>query len=349
MSYISTQSLTGPLRSYVLQAQSALTQAQTEIASGAPADLGLTLGGTTGAALSIRSQVDELNGYTSANTTASTRLAATSSTLTSLLSSAQNVSAALITASSAGGSTSTLQASATSALQSLISGLNTSVGDQNIFGGINTGQSPLSDYFSSTPSAAKQAVDTSFSAAFNTTQTSSGASSIDGTQLQSYLDTQFSGLFSDTNWQNWSSASDTTLQNAISPTQTISTSVSANDTAFRQIAQAYTIVSEFTGSNFSDSARAAAVSTASTLLSSGIAALTNVQTSVGIAQASVSDASSQLSAQAGVLQSNFSDLDSVDTYSLSSQVSTLQAQLEASYELTSRLQQLSLTNYLTTG
>ena len=39
-------------------------------------------------------------------------------------------------------------------------------------------------------------------------------------------------------------------------------------------------------------------------------------------------------------------MESVDTYALSSRVTTLQTQLQASYELTSRLQSLSLTNYL---
>ena len=50
-----------------------------------------------------------------------------------------------------------------------------------------------------------------------------------------------------------------------------------------------------------------------------------------------------------LLSSTASNLDSVDTYALSSQVTQLQTQLEASYSLTSRLQQLSLVNYLTAG
>ena len=69
---------------------------------------------------------------------------------------------------------------------------------------------------------------------------------------------------------------------------------------------------------------------------------------MGATQDAISSANSQISSQVSVLQSNVSDLDSVDTYALSSQVTTLQTQLEASYELTSRLQDLSLTNYLTT-
>ena len=57
MTYISTLSLSSPMRQSVLGAQSALAQAQAEVSSDAPADLGLTLGARTGTVLSLRSQV----------------------------------------------------------------------------------------------------------------------------------------------------------------------------------------------------------------------------------------------------------------------------------------------------
>ena len=90
--------MTSPLRSSVLQAQSALTQAQTEVSTGTYADIGLQLGGGTGQLLSLRSSVDSLNVYTQTNAVASTRLSATNSALTSMLSTAQSLSATLTTA-----------------------------------------------------------------------------------------------------------------------------------------------------------------------------------------------------------------------------------------------------------
>jgi flagellar hook-associated protein 3 FlgL len=132
----------------------------------------------------------------------------------------------------------------------------------------------------------------------------------------------------------------------VSPGQTLTTSVSANASGFQQIAQAYTMLSEFTGSTISSEAQAAVVSTASTLVSTGIDALNNVQTGVGVAQAAVTSANTQITSQVNVLQTSVGDLTNVDTYALSSQVTTLQTQLEASYQLTSRLQSLSLVNYL---
>ena len=322
MTYISSLSLTSPLRSSVLQAQAALAQAQTEVSSGAPADLGLTLGAQSGTDLSLKSQIDQLNGYASSKQQRG-------DAAVDDVEHAQRVSDV---------GPEYLELAHHGSLQR---GLDGSASDQRderssivdcgpqhvsgrrkhlrwhqhrrdarrrLFQHANVGGQTSCRYVVS-----KQA--------FGTSQTSSAASSISGSDLQSYLDNQFGALFSDSNWQsNWSSASDTTVQSTISPTQTTSTSVSANNTAFRQIAEGYTILSEFTGSNFSASAQAAAVATATKLVNSGIAALNNAQSAVGTAQSAVSNANTQISAQVTVLQSNVSNLDSVDTYALSSRV-----------------------------
>ena len=351
MTAISSLSLSAPMRQSVQQLQTQLAQVQTEISSGAPADLGLTLGASTGSVLSLESETDQLDGYATSNNVASTRLGATNTALDSLLSTAQGVSADLVTATSAGGSTSTLQASAQAALQSLSADLNTSAGGQYVFGGINTTQPPSADYTSSPTSGAKSAVDAAFQSAFGTSQTGAGAATISAADLTAFLNSSaFTGIFSGNGAGTSQSASATALQTAISPSQTISTSISAKSSAFNELSQGYAIINEFTsGSTLGSDAQAAAVSRATTLINAGIADLTNVQSGVGIAQAAISDANTQISAQSTLLKGSVSDMTSVNTYALSSQVTTLQNQLEASYSLTSRLQQLSLVNYLSSS
>lgn len=347
MTYISSQSVLSSVRQSVLQAQAGLAQAQTEISTGTRSDLGVALGARTGYSLSLKNEVDALDGRTASNAVASARLDATATTLTSLLSTAQALSNTLITASSAGGTTAGLQAGGTSALQALLGGLNTSVAGRYVFGGINSGVQPLGDYFSATSSTAKQSIDTAFSQTFGVSQTSDSASTISGSALRSFLDGAMDAQFSDANWSaNWSKASGTAITSQISPSQSATTSVSANDTAFRRIAEAYTILSEFTGSNFNADAKAAAVAKASSLMSSGIAALSQVQTGVGVSQAAIDTANTGLAARSSVLKGEVSNLESVDTYALSNRVTTLQTKLQASYELTSRLQSLSLVNYI---
>lgn len=350
MTYISTSSLTSPLRSSILNAQSALTQAQTEVSTGTYADIGLQLGGGTGQLLSLRSKVDSLNTYTQTNAVAATRLSATATALTSMLSTAQSLSATLTSAQSAGTPTTGLAATAQGALEGLIGGLNTTAGGQSIFGGTATQTTPIADYTAT--SVAKSHVDAAFQAYLTATNTT--ASTISGTQMQSFLTNQFASLFSSTSsasgsWSDWSSASSQTMSTNIAPGQTATTSVSANQGTFQTMAQAYTMLTEFTGDDLSADAKAAVVSTAANLVSTGIAGLTNVQAGVGVTQAAISQANTQIGAQTTLLSSSASNLDSVDTYALSSQVTQLQTQLEASYSLTSRLQQLSLVNYLTAG
>ena len=338
--------MTSPLRSSILQAQSALTQAQTEVSTGTYADIGLQLGGGTGQLLSLRSDVDSLNGFTQANGVASTRLSATNSALTSMLSTAQSLSATLTNAQSAGSTTTGLAATAQGALEGLIGGLNTSAGGQFVFGGIATDKAPIADYTAT--STAKTAIQNAFQAYLASTGTT--ASTISGGQMQSFLSNQFASSFSNGSWQSqWSSASSQTMTTSIAPSQTATTSVSANQGSFQTMAQAYTMLTEFTGDDMSAGAKAAVVATAGKLVSTGIAGLTEVQAGVGVAQSAVSQANTQISAQTNLLSSSASNLDSVDTYALSSQVTQLQTQLEASYSLTSRLQQLSLVNYLTAG
>ena len=329
------------VRQSVLQAQAGLAQAQTEISSGNQADLGVYLGAKAGISVSLKNQVDMLDGYTASNAVASTRLDTTATTLTSMITAAQAMSATLVSASSAGGSTDGLQAGGTAGLQALLSGLNTSVGGQYVFGGINSGTAPVADYFSSQTSAAKQSVDDAYDQYF-------GTATPTGDSMKAFLNSSsFNDLFGDADWsKNWSQASGTAISGKIAPSQGAATSVSANETAFRQIAAAYTMLSEFTGSTMGADAKAAVVAKATSLVNTGLAALNQVQTGVGATQAAIASANTQASAQATVLKGQVSDMESVDTYALSTRVTTLQTQLQASYELTSRLQSLSLTNYL---
>ena len=344
MTYISSSSVLSAVRQSVLQAQAGLAQAQTEISTGTKADLGVALGAGAGTSVSLTNQIDELDGYTSSNAVAATRLDTTATTLTTVITNAQALSNALVAASSAGGSTNGLQASGASGLQALLAGLNTSVAGHFIFGGINSGTQPLTDYAAGSP--AKSAVDAAFTQQFGVSQTSAGASAITGAKLTAFLNGSFDAQFSDPNWSNWSKASDTATSARIAPSQSATTSVSANDTGFRQIAEAYTILSEFTGSTFSADAKAAAVAKAGALVGAGIAALTATQAGVGLNQAAIAGATTSLAAQSTLLKGRVSDLAGVDTYALSNRVTSLQTQLQASYELTSRLQSLSLVNYL---
>ena len=161
-----------------------------------------------------------------------------------------------------------LQQNAAGALNTFTSLMNTSAGGVYVFGGINSGVAPIAQYAQTPPSAAQTAVDAAFQSTFGFPVTSSSVSTISGAQMTSFLDTQFAGLFSGAAWTStWSSASDTATSNRIGASQTATTSISANQSAFQNTAQALTMISEFGGLNLSSGACAALMTSAQKVMS----------------------------------------------------------------------------------
>ncbi len=345
-SYISTQSISTLLRQSVLNLQSELNATQLEVSTGNYADIGLTLGAKTGQSVSLQAEASLLQSVSDANSNVSMRLSATQNDLGNLQSSAQSLLDSLLSGNGSTTGAATIQSSAASNLSSLISTLNSTLNGDHIFAGVNTATAPITDY--NGPSAPnKQAVDAAFSTVFGVSQASASVASISGGAMQDFLNTQFPDLFQGASWSaDWSSASDQTLTSTIGPNQTESTSVSANQPAFQELAQAYTMLSDLGTQNLSQGAYQAVTGAATKLLTSAIGNLTDLQSGVGIVQSSVSNANSQMSAQMNVLATQVSNLESVNPYEAATRVSELQTQIEASYSLTSQLHNLALVDYL---
>lgn len=347
MTFISTQSLLATSRSSVMQAQSDLAKVQKELSSGKKADVGLDLGTSSARLLSLNMQASRLQSYTDNNAVAATRLTVTSSGISALETTATDFLSTLSTSNPASASLSALLSTAQSNLSAMTSVLNTTVGGQYIFGGINADQQPITPYSTSPASANKQAVDASFVAAFGFSQTSPAATSVTADQMQNYLDTNFAALFSPSNFKGtWSSASDQVVSSQVSASETADTSVSANQMAFRTLAQAYTMVSEFAGQNLNAAASQVVIKNATEMISGAVTRLTGLNADVGVAQTTMNDANDRMSAQIDLLTTQSNNMQGVDATALSISVSSLQTQIQASYEITAKLQALSLVNYL---
>ncbi|QXX74697.1 flagellar hook-associated family protein [Methylovirgula sp. HY1] len=345
-SYISTYSLSNTLQQFVLTAQSNLATAQQEVSTGVYADVGLQLGAATGQDFSLRADNSLMQTLSSTNTVASTRLSTTQSLLGNIQTTAQDFLNSLLS-STGTTSANALQGIAQANLQSLTSQLNTSISGQYVFGGINSGTIPITDYYASTSSPNQAAVNSAFTAAFGFSQSSASVSSITGTQMQSFLSTQFPTLFQGSNWtSDWSAASSTTITSQISQTQTASTSVSANQSAFQDLAQAYTMVANLGTQNLSSGALNAVTTTATSLVQKAINGLVNTQADVGIVQSNISTSNNQMSVQMNILTTQINNLESVDPYQVATQVTDLQTQIETAYSLTAQLHKLSLVNYI---
>ncbi len=281
---ISTQYLASSLTLAVTQTQAQLAIANQESSTGQYADLGLQLGEQSGYELSLKNQYNLLQALTGSNNIVSTNLSTTQSTLDAIRASAQSALTSLTQWTTGTGAGGTLQSLGVSSLQTLISAANTTSSGQYIFGGINSSAPPMADYFAS-GSPAKAAIDSAFQSAFGTTPTSPSASSITASQMQSFLDNQFAGLFQGSSWTtDWSSASSTNISSEIAPGETVDVGANANQTGFQQLAQAYAMLTEFSGTSLNQAAQQAVASTASSLITSALSSLTETEATLGEAQ-----------------------------------------------------------------
>jgi flagellar hook-associated protein 3 FlgL len=346
---VSTQYLGTSMLPAVNQAQSQLTQLEVETATGEYADLGLQLGDQSGYELSLKNEYEQLQTFTDTNGIATTNLTSAQSALDSIRSSAQTALQSLATWTTGSASTPTLQTLGSTSLQTLIGLANTSSGNLYVFGGENSTTPPLSNYSTTPPSNAQLAIDQAFNTTFGFEPASAQASTITPSAMQSFLDGPFAAQFTGTNWTtNWSSASSVNTTAEIAPGETVQTSSNANEPGFKQLAQAFTMLTEFSGSALSASTLQVVVSAATTLATQGVSSMTTTEAGVGSALSQVTQANASMASQMTILQTQIGNLDDVDANSVALQLNTLTTQLQTAYQLTAQLQKISLAQYLPT-
>jgi flagellar hook-associated protein 3 FlgL len=338
---ISTASLVGTPRASVARMQTDLVRLNQEVVTSRLADVGLTLGARTSQSVSLHIDNDALGALMDANSAVSARLKQQQSALDTMRSGADSFMQTLISAQSSGNAGSIAQA-ARSALASFTQAANVSDGHNYLFGGINSGTAPLADYDSG-PGAA---VEAAFTAKFGFPPSDPAAAGITGAEMSDFLDSEFDALFSDPGWgATWSSASDQLVSSRIDTATTVSTSVSANESAMRKLVEAYVAVGNLGFDGLGDDARQAVLDKANTLVGDGNDGLVEIQASLGGVQNQVTDASDRLKTQQSILQTHIDTLEGVDAAEAKVKIDTLTTQIEMSYSLTAKLLQMSLLNY----
>ena len=345
--FVSTHYLANSLVAPVMRAQSQLTSAMTELSSGEYANLGLQLGEQSGYELSLKEQISHLQTLTTGNSLVSTSLSTAQNALSAIQTAAQTTLDNLAAWPPAGDSLALLQNMGQSGLQSLIASTNTTSGDQYVFGGFNSAVAPMADYYSTPVSTAKTAVDQAFQTTFGCLPTDSAAANISASDMQSFLSGPFAALFQGGSWStDWSSASSVNTSATIAPGRTITTSTNANQPGFQELTQAYAMLSEFGGSALSSDAQQAVATAATSLTSQGLNAMIKLQATLGTSQSAVTGANNAMSSQLTIVQDQIGNLDNVDATQTAARISSLTNQIQMAYELTARLQQLNLAQYL---
>lgn len=345
---ISSASLYANVRSSIQKIQAELNTKGVELSTGHLSDPGLTLGANTGRLISLRAQSDQMDTFLNSNAIMDTHLSTVSQSLSVLLKTAQDFQSTLLQAqNNPQASAGALEAQAQTSLNTLSAQLNVSANGVFVFSGQTTDQIALPSYEQTPPSPAQTAVDNAFSSAFGISQTDPAVKSLSASQVQSFLDGSFSTLFTPNNWKTtWSSTSSQGVQIKISEYEKAENPVTAQNPVFQQLAQIYTAVGHLGISQMNNAAASAVIQTASQQMTEAIKGLIQLSAQTGFQQARLVTVKDTLSVQKDFLEQQANTLDSVDSYKVVTDINSLQTQLQASYQFTALLKDLTLAHYL---
>lgn len=347
-SFISNLSVQSAMRSTINQVQNELIDAQREVVSGRYSNLGEELGATTTRSLNLHRDLAMMNNLISTNSIVTQRLSSTQMAMETISNAGQT---ALNTFVALAGSTDNTQLSTavqtlTDVIDQFTDAVNTSVNGEYVLAGINTDSKPMLDYMTD-EGGAKTAFDTAFSGYFGMAQTDPATIGITPSDMQNFLTTVVEPMFSGTDWTtNWSTASDTPVTSRISKTEVVQTSATANADGFRNLAMASVIGIELLSANLTSDTRAIVSNQAIKFMGLAINGVDGQRSELGLSENRVTIANSTLQAQINIITLNLDDLEGVDVYEASTRITALTNQMEISYNLTARISELSLVNYV---
>ena len=343
-SYISSLSLWNAPRSNVSRLQTELARANAEIATGRYADVGLQLGTQVGTSLGVRQQSAMLTALKDGNGVAGMRLS-TSQTVLAQLQGTADAMLKTLTGLPEDKRAATAASGAESALSALAGGLDASTGGQYVFGGTNTKVSPIGP---DGLAAAKDAVAAAFGSYFAFPVGSPATATITADRMRGFLDTLAApgGPFAAGWGGTISRAAGEAISSQISLSERATTSVSADDPAFRTLALAYAVASGIGLTGASAAVQSVATERVMSLLGEASSGRVGLQADLGRSQQRITEANTRLDAQKALLSRAVNDLETVDPAEAKTRVDALTTQIQMSYALTAQLRQLSLVNFL---
>ncbi|MDH6266463.1 flagellar hook-associated protein 3 FlgL [Rhizobium sp. SG_E_25_P2] len=349
-SFISNLSVQNSMRSTINSVQAELIDSQKEAVSGVYSNIGEELGATTTRSLNLHSEVNMMDNLLKTNAVVEQRLSSTQTALDTIAESAQTGLNTLVALSGSNDDSQlmTVQRTMTDVLEQAISAGNTSVNGEYVLSGINTDEAPLADYFED-DSPARQAFLDAFTGHFGFAPDDDAVSSITADEMQSFITDELEPMFleEDGDWEaNWSNASDTPTTARISRTEVIQSSSTTITDGFRYMAMASVMAIEMLNSDFSIESRNVVSNAAISYMGQAISGIDADRSQLGLSQNRVAQANETLQAQIDIVKLNLDDLEGVDVYEASNRITALSNQMEISYSITARINELSLVNAL---
>ncbi|HTO32838.1 MAG TPA: flagellar hook-associated family protein [Pararhizobium sp.] len=345
-SFVSNLAVQNAMRITIQQGQLEVIKLQQEVTTGKYADSGAELGASSSRAVNLKNELSRLGNLKETNAVVTQRLSASQMSLETMRKAAEQINTTLI-ASLGNDDASRLNIARTdinAALDSFVAAANVQFNGEFLMSGINTDVKPLAEYGAG--SAAKATFDTALSD-FMTTNGIASMSDFTPAQMDDFIETTLEPLYTGTQWDtDWSEASDQNVMSRISASEVIPSTTNTNTEGVRKFALAAVLTTELLGANVSSAVRSTINSHAQNYVQQSVTGLIETSSTLGISESRVKKANTSLESQIKLIQTHVNDIEGVDPYEASTRMNTLLTQIETSYTLTSRLQQLSLINFL---
>ncbi|KQV68356.1 flagellar hook-associated family protein [Rhizobium sp. Root1220] len=370
-SFISSSAIQNAMRLTIRQTQKQLVSSTLEATTGVYADIGASLGSGAAKSVNFTSEISRIAALKGSNSVVNMRLEASQLGLNNMKKAGDDLVSKLTALQGSQDKTSLTVAvqSAGDALSSLMDTGNSMVNGEYLFSGINTDVQPLN----SQANAATTAIQT------NLTAYASGlnkpVNALTGAEMNTFITNFVQPMFTQDTfngtstpvafpppgaptpvapaayvtppaWGDWSNASNQNMTSRISNSEVVTSSTNANSEGMRYFALASITASALVSQGLSSDGMSAVTSKAIGYAAQATSGIVTQASQLGLSQERVKKANDALDAQSSIIQNKLVDLQGVDTYKASTLVNALQTQLETAYTLISKIQQLSLVNYL---
>ncbi|QND39861.1 flagellar hook-associated family protein [Rhizobium leguminosarum bv. viciae] len=345
-SFISSSAIQNAMRLTIRQAQNQMTKATMEATTGVYADIGVSLGGNASGSVDFSREVDRIASIKSSNSLVTARMESSQLGLSKMkdVGDGLGFEADGAPGSHDPGSITVAIQSATSALSTMMDTANTMVNGEYLFSGINTDVQPLTDKTTATSAAIVTQLNT------YATGLGKAVSDLTGAEMSTFITTTVEPMFSETARTDpttgWSQASSQNMTSRISNSEVIESSTNANSEGMRYFALASVMTSALLGRGLSSDAMSTVSKQAISYTTKATSGLVTRASQLGLSQERVKKSNDALDAQSNIIKNKLVDLRGVDPYEASTLVKTLETQLETAYTIVSKIQQLSLVNYL---
>ena len=347
-SFISNQAMQNAMRMTIGRGQNEIQSLQKEIVTGRHADIGISLGAKTSNSVTLNHTVSRLQTILDSNALVTQRLSASQSALDLMAENAQQMLEAFISinGSDDANNLQIARRDVEASLNGFTVAVNTSSNGEYLFSGINSNAKPVENYFEA-GSSPKAAFDATFLGHFGFSQNDPLAAGITAPQMDNFITNVLAPTFSGPNWNtDWSNAANTNISSRILNNEVVDSGVNANAAGMRNFALAAVIGIELLDSPISSVVRTAVNAKAIEYAGQAVTGIDNQRGNLGVAENRVTKANVALRSQVEITTLHLGDIEGVDAYEASTRMQTLLAQVETSYKLTARIQQMNLMSYL---